>query len=364
LLIIRLESKFDILPAKVNTTAMKTPFNPSLPIFINGNVPQILSAPMAGFTNYAYRSMLRLLGGVDLIATEMVSARSFAELESRGEDEPSRLWGVREEARPLAVQIWDNQPETLAMFAEQLATDFKVSVIDLNFGCPARQIAGRSTSGSYLLQFPEKIADIVRQTVQAASNVPVSLKIRLGRTRDTINAVDVAQAAEDAGAAAITVHGRTAAQMYTGQADWQEIAKVKQKVRKIPVIANGDIRSVDDALRCLQETSADGIMLGRGSIAKPLLFRQVAQALRNEPVEPELDAGGLLRLIERHYELLRQQFTERTAVHLLRKHICHCTVSMRGARPFRNAIGTADDERTFFDLVNEFFRRGCNSDTM
>jgi len=310
---------------------------------------------MAGFTNYAFRTLLRHLGGVDLIATEMVSARSFAELEMRGLDEPSRLWGVREEARPLAVQIWDNQPETLAKFAQQLAEDFKVSVIDLNFGCPARQIAGKSASGSYLLQFPEKIADIVRQTVQAAGNVPVTLKIRLGRTRDTINAVDVAQAAEDSGAAAITVHGRTASQMYTGQADWQEIGKVKRGVRKIPVIANGDIRSVDDALRCLQETAADGIMLGRGGIAKPYLFRQIAQVLRGEPVEPEPDNRFFRELIRQHYELLRRQFSERTAVHILRKHVCHYVVSLRGARMFRNAVGAADNEETFFGFVNDFF---------
>ena len=158
----------------------------------------LYSAPMAGYTHYAHRELLRMFGGVDLIFTEMVSARSFAELEKRGLDPPSRLWGIREESRPLAVQIWDNDPETLAALAHKLAFDFKVSSVDLNFGCPAKQIAGKSASGSYLLQFPDHIGDLVRRVADAARPVPVTAKIRLGRTRDTINAIDVAQAVESA----------------------------------------------------------------------------------------------------------------------------------------------------------------------
>ncbi|MDR2705937.1 MAG: tRNA-dihydrouridine synthase family protein, partial [Planctomycetaceae bacterium] len=176
----------------------------------------VYSAPMAGYTNYAHRELLRMFGGVDLIATEMVSARSFVELEMRGSELPSRLWGVRDEPRPLSVQIWDNNPDTLSQLAQRLALEFKVSVIDLNFGCPAKQIAGRSGSGSFLLQFPDRIGNIVRKVVEAARPVPVTAKIRLGRTRDTINAIDVAQSIEDAGAAGLTVHGRTASEMYHG----------------------------------------------------------------------------------------------------------------------------------------------------
>ena len=252
----------------------------------------LYSAPMAGYTNYAYRELLRLFGGVDLIFTEMVSARSFAELEIRGLEPPSRLWGIREEPRPLAVQIWDNDPDTLASFAHKLAFDFNVSNIDLNFGCPAKQIAGKSASGAFLLQFPERIGDIVRKVVDAAkapngTALPVTAKIRLGRTRDTINAIDVAQAVESAGAAGITIHGRTAADMYRGNANWEEIAKVKSKLRSVPLIGNGDIRTVEEALFCIHHYPVDGVMIGRGSIAKPWLFRKIARALRGEPAEAE-----------------------------------------------------------------------------
>lgn len=309
---------------------------------------------MAGYTNYAHRELLRMLGGVDLIATEMVSARSFIELETRGFAQPTRLWGVREEPGPLCVQIWDNIPETLAEFARRLAFDFKVAAIDLNFGCPAKQIAGRSASGSYLLQFPEKIGDIVQKVVQAAAPVPVTAKIRLGRTRDTINAVDVAQAVEAAGAAALTVHGRTASEMYSGKANWTEIAAIKPKLKRIPLIGNGDIRTVDDALLRLRNAPVDGIMIGRGGIDRPWLFRQIAQALKGEAVDPEPSSSALRDLIRRHYALLKRQFDDNIVMILMRKHVCHYAAGRPGSRQFRNAISTAKDEAAFFQLIDAF----------
>ena len=309
---------------------------------------------MAGFTNIAHRELLRFLGGVDLIATEMVSARSFIELDKRNLEHPSRLWGVREEARPLSVQIWDNDSDTLSEFARRLAFDFRVSVIDLNFGCPAKQIAGRSASGSYLLQFPERIGSIVQRVVRAASPVPVTAKIRLGRTRDTINAVDVAQAVEAAGAAALTVHGRTAADMYRGKADWDEIATIKPKLRNIPLIGNGDIRTVDDALFRLRNFPVDGIMIGRGGIDRPWLFRQVGQALRGEPVDSEPTTSELRELIRRHYELMEQRFDEKLVAILMRKYACRYSTGRSGARMFRNAICSTSDKPEFFRVLDEF----------
>ncbi len=315
---------------------------------------------MAGFTNFAHRELLRFLGGVDLIATEMVSARSFVELDKRDLEHPSRLWGVREEPRPLCVQIWDNDPDTLSEFARRLALDFKVSVIDLNFGCPAKQIAGRSASGSYLLQFPERIGDIVRQTVQAAGETPVTAKIRLGRTRDTINAVDVAQAVEDAGAAALTVHGRTAADMYRGTADWDEISKIKPKLQKIPLIGNGDIRTVEDALFRLRNFPVDGIMIGRGGIDRPWLFRQIGQALRGEPIDPEPTPQDLRELIARHYALMERRFDAELTVIQMRKYACRYSTGRSGARTFRNAICSASDKSDFFRILDEFLGEFSN----
>jgi tRNA-dihydrouridine synthase B len=315
----------------------------------------LYSAPMAGYTNYAYRELLRLFGGTDLIFTEMVSARSFAELEKREMEPPSRLWGIRDETRPLAVQIWDNEPETLANLAQKLAFDYKVSSIDLNFGCPAKQIAGKSASGSFLLQFPDRIGDIVQKVVAAAKPVPVTAKIRLGRTRDTINAIDVAQAVESAGASGITIHGRTAADMYRGQADWEEIAKVKPKLRSIPLISNGDIKTVDDALFRIRNFPVDGIMIGRGSIAKPWLFRQIAQTLRGEPADAEPTGEQICETIRQHFAVLQRQFNEHTALFLIRKTVCHYAVGLSGARKFRNDVCTAKDAETFLRVIQMFF---------
>ena len=316
---------------------------------------RLYSAPMAGYTNYAYRELLRLLGGVDLVFTEMVSARSFAELAVRGMELPSRLWGIREEARPLSVQIWDNNPNTLADFARQLAFDFKVSSIDLNFGCPAKQIAGKSASGSYLLQFPERIGEIVRKVVAAAKPVSVTAKIRLGRTRDTINAIDVAQAVESAGASELIIHGRTAADMYHGEANWEEIAKVKTKLRSIPLIGNGDIKTVEGAMFRIRNYPVDGIMIGRGGIAKPWLFRQIAQALRGEPVDADPTGQQVSEMIRRQFAILQCQFNEHTALTLMGKTVCHYATSKSGARKFRNDVNTAKNTETFFKAVQDFF---------
>ena len=249
--------------------------------------PPVLSAPMAGYTNYAYRELLRFLGGVGLIATEMVSARAFVHMGERGEGEPARLWGVADEPKPLSVQIWDNSPDTLEELARRLAREYRASVVDLNFGCPAPAIAKRSASGSYLLRDPEKVGELVERVARACAPTPTTAKIRLGLTVDTINAIDVAQAVECAGGAALTIHGRTASQMYRGRADWDEIGKVKNALRSIPLIGNGDISGVEEAIDRLSQYPVDGIMIGRAGLDRPWLFRQISQALRGETPDPE-----------------------------------------------------------------------------
>src|SRR4029077_14309901 len=171
--------------------------------------PPVLQAPMAGVTNYAYRQIVRQFGGAGLQATEMVHAKGFLWLEEHEDELPDRLWGVLDEPRPLAVQIWDNDPATLAAVGAKLAHEFRVSVVDINFGCPVRQVTEKAHSGSYLLRFPDRIGAIVERVVAACAPVPVTAKIRLGCTRDAINAIEVAQVIEQAGAAALTVHGRT-----------------------------------------------------------------------------------------------------------------------------------------------------------
>ena len=317
--------------------------------------PPVLSAPMAGFTNLAYREILRQFGGVGLIATEMVSARSFVYTEARGEDAPSRLWGICDEARPLAVQIWDNQPETLAYFAGILARDYRPSVIDLNFGCPAPAIAKNSASGSWLLKTPDKVGDIVGQVVRAAAPVPVTAKIRLGWTRDSINAIDVAQAVETAGGEALTVHGRTAQDMYRGTADWDEIARIKPYLKRIPLIGNGDITTPEQAVERLRRYPVDGIMIGRASLEKPWLFRQIAQLLAGEPMSPEPSPEEQRDLLLRHFDLVRRQVGTDKAVVLMRKYAPCYSKGKRGARQYRSAVCAVKTEAEFRQVVGELF---------
>jgi tRNA-dihydrouridine synthase B len=195
----------------------------------------------------------------------------------------------------------------------------------------------------------------VQKVADAAKPVPVTAKIRLGRTRDTINAVDVAQAVESAGAAGITIHGRTAADMYRGEADWDEIAKVKPKLRSIPLIGNGDIKTADDALFRIRNYPVDGIMIGRGGIAKPWLFRQIAQTLRGEPADAEPTGQQISEMIHRHFAVLQRQFSEQTALILMSKTVCHYATGKPGAKKFRNDVCTAKSTETFFKAVQDFF---------
>ncbi len=160
--------------------------------------PPILQAPMAGFTNYAYRQIVRDFGGVGLQATEMVNARGFVWLDEHELEHPDRLWGVRDEPRPLAVQIWDNDPETMAKVGKRLVEEYRVSVVDINFGCPVKQVTEKAHSGSYLLRCPERMYEIISRLVEVCSPTPVTAKIRLGCTRKTINAIEVAKTVERA----------------------------------------------------------------------------------------------------------------------------------------------------------------------
>lgn len=317
--------------------------------------PPVLSAPMAGYSDFAYREMLRRLGGVGLIATEMVSARSFVYLENQGDEHPGRLWGVRDEPRPLAVQIWDNEPATLIRLARALAETYAVSLIDLNFGCPAKQIAGRSASGSALLRDPGLVGRIVGAVVRAAAPVPVTAKIRLGLHPESINASIVARAVEEAGAAALTVHGRSASQMYRGDANWEEIARVKEHLVRIPLIGNGDIRSVGDALHRLRDFPVDAIMIGRAGLDRPWLFHRIAQALREEQVDPEPGYLEQRRLLLEHYQLLADRFGPTRAVVLIRKFAHHYSLGKPGARNFRVAVGRIDTRDAFLRAVDSLF---------
>lgn len=317
--------------------------------------PPVLQAPMAGFTNYAYRQIVRELGGAGLLATEMVSARGFVYMQARDDELPDRLWGVRGEPRPLAVQIWDNDPDMLAAVGQRLARQFQVSVVDINFGCPVRNIAQRARSGSYLLRDPDRVGQLVARVVAACHPVPVTAKIRLGCTRDTINAIDVAQAIEGAGAAAVTVHGRTAQEMFSGSADWERIAQIKPHLRRIPLIGNGDLTTAAQVVEAFRRYGTDGVMIGRAALGRPWIFRQIQAALAGRPIPPDLTPAEQRQLLMHHYELLVERFGPDRATVLMRRYACRYALGRPGARVFRTYVSEVRTPEEFRQVVLHYF---------
>ena len=321
--------------------------------------PPILQAPMAGYTNYAFRQIVRELGGAGLLATEMVNAKGFIWLAEQVAEHPDRLWGVKEEPRPLAVQIWDNDPPTLAKVGARLAHEYRVSVVDINFGCPVRDVVQKAHSGSYLLREPERMGAIIEQVVAACAPTPVTAKIRLGSTRDQINAIDVAQVVEGAGAMALTVHGRTAADMFRGSADWDRIAAIKPHLKRIPLIGNGDLDSPQRVVDAFRRYAIDGVMIARASLAKPWLFAQCAAALRGEPVPPDPSLDDERQLLLHHFQLICQRFGDAKGSLLMRKYACCYAQGRRGAREFRSRIVKIINSAEFRLVVEQFFPRAA-----
>jgi tRNA-dihydrouridine synthase B len=348
--------------ARMSMVAPPTPSNVQTavnPLQIGSVVidPPILQAPMAGFTNFAFRQIVREFGGAGLQATEMVNARGFVWMDQNEAEHPDRLWGVKEEARPLAVQIWDNDPEMLAKVGDRLARDYQVSIVDINFGCPVRQVTQKAHSGSYLLGHPDQMGAIIERVVAACAPTPVTAKIRLGCTRKTINAIDIAQVVEGAGAAALTVHGRTAEDFFRGNADWERIAEIKSHLKQIPLIGNGDLDSAAKVVEAFRRYEVNGVMIARACLGRPWLFMQAAAALRGDPIpsDPTLDEQRECML--RHYDLVVKRFGAQKGTLLMRKYACCYAQGKHGARHFRSHVANVSTPEEFHAIVNEYFPR-------
>jgi tRNA-dihydrouridine synthase B len=317
--------------------------------------PPLLLAPMAGFTNYAFRQVVRRHGGVGLPATEMFCARGFLAIDSRQGRPPERLWGVLDEPRPLAAQIWDNDPVLMAEVGRRLAREFRVSVVDINFGCPVTEVTEKARSGSYLLRYPDRVGQIVAAVAKACAPTPVTAKIRLGTCRDAINACDVAQAVEDAGGAALTVHGRTAADMFRGSADWEAISRIKPYLRHIPLIGNGDIATPQAVVEAFRRYDVDGVMIGRAALNRPWLFRQAQAALRGEPIPPDPTLAEQREVLLEHFRLLTERFGPQQGTVLMRKYACCYANGRPGARAFRASVGKVASPAEFYEVVEKYF---------
>ena len=287
-----------------------------------------LLAPMAGFTDAVMRTLCGEQGAA-LTYTEMVSAKGLY----YGGGKTNRLTYIPEGAGPTAIQIFGSEPEVMAYAARELDS-LPNAVLDINMGCPVPKVV-RSGDGSALMRDPGLVYEVVRSTVSATSK-PVTVKIRKGFTEDMPNAPEVAKAAEEGGCAAVAVHGRTRGQYYSGTVDRDIIRKVKESV-SVPVIASGDVTTAEEGMSMLEETGCDMVMIGRGALGNPWIFRELGCAYRGEPLPPAPSAAEKKAMMIRHLEMLCDLKGEYTGVREFRKYITRYTKGMPGAAALRRS---------------------------
>ncbi len=306
-----------------------------------------LLAPLAGISNLPFRLIARA-EGCPLAYTEMISANGLVRKTAKTYEYLKTI----ADDRPLGVQIFGADPQIMAE-AARIVADSGVDLIDINMGCPVRKVI-KAGSGAVLMKDPELVARII-EAVKKAVKIPVTVKIRSGWSHSSINAVEIARIAEQSGADAITVHARTADQGYSGHADWKIIADVK-KAFKIPVVGNGDIRQPQDAVRMLKETSCDAVMVGRGALGNPWIFKGIAQILTGNEVDYLPSLGQRLEMIENHWKMEEQFLGAKLAGKSFRKHILWYTKGLDNSHRFREIAGRLKDEENLLNELNEYFR--------
>ncbi|GAW27489.1 tRNA dihydrouridine synthase DusB [Carboxydocella sp. ULO1] len=306
---------------------------------------RVFAAPMAGVTDRSFRQLAREMG-CGLVYTEMIS--DLALLYSN--KKTLEMLDIGDEPKPIAVQIFGSRPEEMARAAE-LVEEAGATIIDINMGCPAPKIV-RNNEGAALMRDPELAGRIV-EAVCSAVKVPVTVKMRKGWDENSVNVLEVAKIVEAAGAKAVTIHGRTRSQMYSGQADWRIIAAVKTEL-KIPVIGNGDIWTPQDAARMLAETGCDAVMIGRGALGNPWIFRRTVHYLATGELLPEPTAAEKVQMAKRHLDLLLAEKGEYIAVREMRKHAAWYVKGLREATRLREEINKATSAQEVKDCLDQY----------
>ena len=307
----------------------------------------VFLAPMAGVTDWAYRTVCAELGA-GVTVTEMVSSRALVY-----QDQKSRKLLRKNEGSLCGAQIFGNDPAIMAEAARLALEISGCDFIDINMGCPMPKIAN-SGDGCGLMRTPELAGDIVKAVTKAVE-VPVTVKCRLGWDKGSINVLDFTKRMEDSGAAMVAVHGRTRSMLYSGVADWDMITKVKNQL-SIPVIANGDITGGETALKCLKRTGADGIMIGRSVFGDPWVFEEVAYALRGEEYPGRPNLADRVAVAVKQFQLSEQDHGEKIACLEARKHFAWYLKGVRNASFYKKEISSLTTMADIYRVAKEVVR--------
>lgn len=293
--------------------------------------PPVVLAPMAGVTNYPFRAICRQYGA-GLYVSEMITARPLVE----GQSKTLKLADFGPDESPRSLQLYGVDPYYVGEAVKRLVGEGRVDHIDMNFGCPVRKVTSKG-GGAAIPVKPRLLAAIVRAAVNAAGKVPVTMKFRLGIDETLLTYLDAGRVGEAEGASAVGLHARTAAQLYDGEARWEFIAELKQTV-KIPVLGNGDIWEAEDALRMMRQTGCDGVIVGRGCLGRPWLFRDLADVFDGREPQNPPKLGEVAAVMREHAARLASWFGERPAIRSFRRHATWYTKCFRGSAELRECL--------------------------
>ena len=308
---------------------------------------RIVFAPMAGISNISYRKIIKEMGA-GLIYSEMISNMGIVYNNQKTID----LLKIDESERPIAIQIFGSDVDSFVKAAKYVEDNIHPDIIDINMGCPVPKVALRSQAGSALLKNPDKIYEIVK-AVKDNTNTPISVKIRSGWDENHINAIEVGKLIEKAGASLIALHARTRSQGYSGNADWNIIKELKENVN-IPVIGNGDIKTIEDAKRMLEETKCDAVMIGRASLGNPWFIKECVEYVENNKIIEKPTYEERLNMIKRHFSLLKENTTEKQALLEIRTHALWYIKYLPNSKEYKNRLNQVKSEKELYDIINEY----------
>lgn len=309
---------------------------------------RVVLAPMAGISNPSFMKICEEMG-VGYAVTELISAEAIVRNNKKTFD---MLKGIETLKIPVAVQLFGSNAKTLAQAAQILTNLYSNIFIDINMGCPVPKVAIKNQAGSALLKNPNKIYEMVKTVVESV-NVPVTVKIRSGWDEVHINAVEVAQIIEKAGAKAIAIHGRTRSQGYSGKVNLNIIKKVKENIT-IPVIGNGDIKTIYDAENMLKETKCDAVMIGRGILGNPWLIKDTISYLENKTIPKEISKQEKIEMLKYHYELLKKYKNEKLALLEIRSLCPSYLKGIEGSKEIKQKLCQIKTDKEFYQILDNF----------